>query len=295
MSTGGTVNLDEVVAIDVHTHVLASVNDPAAPPSDGTTAMAKYFGADVKLPTIHDLAAVYRGQSMMCVAFCVDTSTATGRPPKVANDEIVDLSAEYPDTIIPFGSVDPHTGKAAAREIRRLARRGVKGFKFHPNSQAFFPNNRAVYPLYEAIEEAGLIALVHTGHTGAGAGQRGGAGIRLKYSNPMFMDDIAVDFPDLKIVLAHPSFPWQDEALSVALHKPNVYIDLSGWSPKYFPPSLVQYARTLLKRKVLFGTDYPVITPERWLKDFERLEFDDDVRQMIMKDNAASLLGLTAS
>ena len=107
------MNLDEVVAIDVHTHVLASVDDPAAAPTDGNTAMAKYFGADVKLPTIRDLAVVYRGQSMMCVAFCVDTGTATGRPPRVTNDEIVDVSAEYPDTIIPFGSVDPHTGNKA--------------------------------------------------------------------------------------------------------------------------------------------------------------------------------------
>ena len=85
----------------------------------------------------------------------------------------------------------------------------------------------------------------------------GGGGIRLKYSNPLHVDDVAADFPDLKIILAHPSFPWQDEALAVATHKPGVHIDLSGWSPKYFPPQLVQYANTLLKDKVLFGSDYP--------------------------------------
>ena len=61
----------------------------------------------------------------------------------------------------------------------------------------------------------------------------------------------------MPIIMAHPSFPWQDEALSVAVHKPQVYIDLSGWSPKYFPPQLVQYANSLLQDKVLFGTDYP--------------------------------------
>jgi predicted TIM-barrel fold metal-dependent hydrolase len=99
----------------------------------------------------------------------------------------------------------------------------------------------------------------------------------------------------MPIILAHPSFPWQDEALSVATHKPQVYIDLSGWSPKYFPPQLVQYANSLLKHKVLFGSDFPVITPERWMKDFEATAIKDEVRPLIMKENAAKLFGLRAS
>ena len=148
------------------------------------------------------------------------------------------------------------------------------------------------YPIYEAIEEAGVPALFHTGHSGIGAGLPGGGGIHLKYSNPMYVDDVAVDFPELKIVLAHPSFPWQDEAISIALHKPQVHIDLSGWSPKYFPPQLVQYARTLLKRQVLFGSDFPMITPDRWLADFEQLGFDAETTALILKENAARLLGL---
>ena len=110
------------------------------------------------------------------------------------------------------------------------------------------------YPLYEVIASRGLVALFHTGQTGARAGTRGGGGIRLKYANPLYLDDVAADFPDLDIILAHPSFPWQDEALSVATHKPRVYIDLSGWSPKYFPPLLVRYANTLLREKVMFGS-----------------------------------------
>jgi len=126
----------------------------------------------------------------------------------------------------------------------------------------------------------------------AGAGTPGGSGIRLKYSNPMLLDDVAVDFPDMPIILAHPSFPWQEEALSVATHKPQVYIDLSGWSPKYFPPILVQYANTLLKDKILFGSDYPVMSPERWLADFDKLPIKPEVRPLILKENAARLLGL---
>jgi predicted TIM-barrel fold metal-dependent hydrolase len=121
---------------------------------------------------------------------------------------------------------------------------------------------------------------------------RGGMGMRLKYSNPIHLDDVAVDFPDMPIILAHPSFPWQEEALSVATHKPNVYIDLSGWSPKYFPAILVRYANTLLKHKMLFGSDWPAITPERWLADFATIEIRDEVRPLILKDNARRLLKL---
>jgi predicted TIM-barrel fold metal-dependent hydrolase len=108
----------------------------------------------------------------------------------------------------------------------------------------------------------------------------------------MLLDDVAADFPDMPIVLAHPSFPWQEEALSVATHKPQVYIDLSGWSPKYFPPILVQYANTLLKDKILFGSDYPVFSPERWIAEFEKLPIKPEVRPLIMKENAIRLLGL---
>jgi predicted TIM-barrel fold metal-dependent hydrolase len=146
--------------------------------------------------------------------------------------------------------------------------------------------------VYEVIQEAGVPALFHTGQTGAGAGTRGGGGIRLAYSNPMHLDDVAVDFPDMPVILAHPSFPWQEEALSVATHKPQVYIDLSGWSPKYFPAILIQYANTLLKHKMLFGTDFPVLTPDRWMSDLEKIDIRDEVKPGIFKHNAARLLGL---
>ncbi len=228
---------------------------------------------------------------MAAVVFTVDAETVTGRasPP---NEEIAAGAAANDDVLIPFASVDPHRANAA-EEVRRLVRdHHVRGFKFHPNIQAFFPNDREFYPVYEAIEEAGVPALFHTGHSGIGTGLPGGGGIRLKYSNPMFVDDVAVDFPNLKIVLAHPSFPWQDESISVALHKQQVYIDLSGWSPKYFPPQLVRYANTQLRDRVLFGSDYPMITPDRWLEDFERAEFKDEVRPLILKENAIRLLEL---
>ena len=150
------------------------------------------------------------------------------------------------------------------------------------------------WPIYEVIAVFGLPAIFHSGHSGIGSGMRCGGGLRLEYSNPMHLDDVAIAFPDMQIVIAHPSWPWQDEALSVAMHKPNVCIDLSGWSPKYFPPQLVQYANTLLKDRVLFGSDYPLITPLRWMKDFAEAGFRDEVRPLILKENAIRLLRLPA-
>src|SRR4029079_11521522 len=159
----------------------------------------------------------------------------------------------------------------------------------------FFPDDRMAYPLYEVIAEHRLPVVFHTGQTAVGSGQRGGGGILMKYSNPIHLDEVAADFPDMQVVMAHPSVPWQDEALSIAVHKPNVWIDLSGWSPKYFPLQLVRYAYSLLKEKVLFGTDYPALTPERWLRDFDTLQIKDEVRPLILKQNAVRLLGLDGS
>jgi uncharacterized protein len=292
---GLTVDVAGLTAIDVHVHVHNSVAGGTVADDSAEAAVGAYFGR-LDRHTLPEIAAMYRERRMACVVFTVDAPTASGHEPSVPNEEIAELAAQHADTVIPFASVDPGRGSACARWARRLIEEyGVRGFKFPPKHQAFYPNDRIAYPLYEVIAEHRLPALFHTGQTGVGAGQRGGGGIRLKYSNPLYLDDVAADFPDMPIVLAHPSVPWQDEALSVAVHKPQVYIDLSGWSPKYFPPQLVQYANTLLRHKVLFGTDYPAITPDRWLEDFDRLPIKPEVRPLILKDNAARLLGLTTN
>ena len=291
------VNMDEIIAIDFHTHA----EEPCCTHRDDgynefQAGMAAYFknpaGVDGMLPTVPQTAAYFRERKIAAVIFPVDGERETGFR-RYSNEEVAVLCAENDDILIPFASIDPAKGKMGAREARRLVRDfGVRGFKFHPTMQGFYPNDRAAYTLYEAIAEEGAIALFHTGQTGVGAGMRGGMGMRLKYSHPMYLDDVAVDFPDMPIVMAHPSFPWQEEALSVALHKPNVYIDLSGWSPKYFPPILVQYANTMLKHKMLFGSDWPAITPDRWIADFEKAPFRDEVRPLILKENARKLLDL---
>jgi len=284
------MNLKDLVAIDVHTHAWKSALQVDDKPTEQQEAMGRYFRYQPQHQTVPEMAELYRKLKMAFVVFTVDSPREAR---KITNEEIAELARKHSDVAIPFASINPHRGEEGVRAAKRLINDyGVKGFKFHPTVQEFFPNDRLAYPLYEAIAEAKLPALFHTGQTGVGAGTRGGGGLRLKYSNPLCLDDVAADFPDMPIILAHPSFPWQEEALSVATHKPQVYIDLSGWSPKYFPPILVQYANTLLKDKILFGSDYPVLHPEKWVEEFDKLPIKPEVRTKIMKENAARLLKL---
>jgi predicted TIM-barrel fold metal-dependent hydrolase len=279
------VNPSELTAIDVHVHL--------EPASDGTataSAAAKYFGGGAARGA-EALAAYYRERKMGCVVFTVD-ERLTGKP-RVTNEQVLEFAAAHPDIALPFVSIDPMRGAEGLAEARRLVATGqVRGLKLHPPLQQFWPNDRVAYPLYEIFAERKLPVLFHTGHSGMGTGMPGGGGIRLKYGNPMPIDDVAVDFPEMPIILAHPSFPWQDEAISIGLHKPTVYIDLSGWSPKYFSPTLVQYANTRLREKVLFGSDFPWITPDRWLADFDTIGIRDEVKPLILKENAVRLFGL---
>jgi predicted TIM-barrel fold metal-dependent hydrolase len=288
MPGAARLNVANLVAIDTHVHV--------EPHDDGhavNEAARQYFGAN-DAPSGAALAEYYRSRKIACVVFSVD-ERLTGRK-QVPNDDVSAFAAENSDIVIAFASVDPTRGREAVSEARRLvASGGFRGFKLHPPMQQFHANDRIAYPFYEVLAEAKMPVIFHTGHSGIGTGMRGGGGVRLKYGNPMDIDDVAVDFPDMPIVMAHPSFPWQDEAISVCLHKPQVYIDLSGWSPKYFSPTLVQYANTLLKNKMLFGSDFPLITPDRWLADFAKIAIRDEVRPLILKENAVRFLGLSST
>ena len=287
------IDLSAVTAIDVHVHVESDGHGHCALDDELMDASAAYFrSSENRTPTVADIAAHYRARRIAAVVFTVDAAGATGHP-ALSSEQIADEAAAHADVLIPFGSVDPTRGDCAVRRARSLVtEHGVRGFKFHPSLQGFEPNDTAYYPLYETLQELGVPALFHTGQTGIGAGLPGGRGIKLRYSAPMLLDDVAADFPGLTIIMAHPSVPWQDEAISIATHKANVYIDLSGWSPKYFPPQLVRAAGGLLKHKVLFGSDFPLIAPDRWLRDFDALDLKPEVRPLILKDNAVRLLGL---
>jgi hypothetical protein len=281
------MKIDNLVAIDTHVHI-----EPEPTGNAAEEAARKYFGNTGVSYGRKELADYYRSRNIGCVVFSVD-ERLTGRP-QVPNDEVAAFAAENSDIVMAFASVDPMRGPDAVKEARRLiATGGIRGFKLHPPLQQFHANDKAAYPFYEVVAAAKLPVIFHTGHSGIGTGMPGGGGVRLKYGNPMDIDDVAVDFPDMPIIMAHPSFPWQDEAISVCLHKPQVYIDLSGWSPKYFSPILIQYANTLLKKKMLFGSDYPLITPDRWMSDFAAIAIRDEVRPLILKENAARLFSLS--
>lgn len=282
---------EDAVAIDFHVHIeLGPSGDDHLSPLLRQAA-SRYFKGDPALPTADDIAAYYRERRLLAVVFAVDSALTTGQP-RIPNSFVVEKALEHSDVMIPFASIDPRRGKEGVAEAKDLLSEGaVRGFKFHPNIQMVYPNDRLAYPLYELIEGSGVVALFHTGHSGIGAGLPGGGGIHLKYGNPMAIDDVAVDFPYMSIVMAHPSFPWQDEALSIAMHKPQVSIDLSGWTPKRFPPSLVTAMRRDLQRQTLFGSDYPLITPDRWLDDFAQLGLEPDVQSAILKENASRILG----
>jgi uncharacterized protein len=283
---------ESLAAIDVHVHIEVDGHGHLSLDDELIEASARYFRADHdRTPTLEQIADLYRSLNMAAVVFTVDAATATGHP-AISSEEIAAKAAAHSDVLIPFGSVDPRRADAAARARSLVADHGVKGFKFHPSLQAFAPNDTAFYPLWEEIESLGVPALFHTGQTGIGAGLPGGRGIKLRLSDPMLVDDVAADFPGLTVILAHPSVPWAASSISIATHKANVYVDLSGWSPKYFPPDLVRAANSYLQDKVLFGTDYPLLTPERWLKDFEALDLKPEAKSKILKANAVRVLGL---
>jgi predicted TIM-barrel fold metal-dependent hydrolase len=284
---------ESLAAIDVHVHVEVDGHGHHSMDDELLDASAKYFRADHdRSPTLAQIADRYRSLNMAAVVFTVDASTNTGHA-AISSEEIATRAAEHPDVLIPFGSVDPLRGAGAVAQARSLVRDyGVQGFKFHPTLQGFAPNDQAFYPLWAEIESLGVPALFHSGQTGIGAGLPGGRGLKLRLSDPMLVDDVAADFPGLTVILAHPSVPWASSSISIATHKANVYIDLSGWSPRYFPADLVRAANSYLQDKVLFGTDYPLLTPERWLRDFEALDLKPAVRAKILKSNAVQVLGL---
>lgn len=282
-----------VRAIDFHVHN----RDAAAILAMGARAeqMAKYFGRAIEAVPLDSLADKYRSLEMMAVLMNTTDVTVSGIEP-VTNDHISDAVQRNPDVFVGFGIVDPWQGRLAIDEARRCADLlGLRGIgELNPGRQAFFPNDRRFYPLWEACEELGLVVLFHSGMLGGGAGTPGGMGYKLKYTQPIpYQDDVAADFPALKIVGAHPAWPWAEEGLAIARHKSNYYIDLSGWAPKYFPADVIRYADTLLSERVLFGSDWPALEPARWMEEFSRLPLRDESRRRILLGNAAQLLGIT--
>lgn len=286
--------LTPLAGIDVHVHV----HDERARAQQGPEAqakfeqMARYFKREVKHTSVEEQAEQYRSRNMMAVLVNGTDVTVTGRTP-IPNDFLAETVARFPDTFLGMGAIDPWQGELARREIVRIKELGLVGIgELNPARQHFYPNDRRFYPLWEEAERQGLVLLFHSGYAAAGSGSPGGGGVKLKYCQPLLLDDLAADFPDLKIICAHPSWPWTAESLAIARHKPNFYIDLSGWAPRYFPAELVQQVNSMIPHKALFGSDAPSLPLDRWLADFADVPFKPEVKKKIMLDNAVELFGL---
>ena len=143
-----------------------------------------------------------------------------------------------------------------------------------------------------ACQERGLIALFPTGTRGIGARQPGGQGIRLDFAQPIRLDPVAAAHPDLTIVAAHFGWPWHMELIAIALHKTNVYIDISGWSPRRIPPEVIGELRGRLSGQFMWGSDFPFLTPERCLDEFDALDLPGGVRDAVLRGNAVRVLDL---
>src|SRR5579884_3438145 len=282
-------------AIDFHVHLpISEFMDVAI--GKYRKAAEAYFRREVKLQDVEQIAAYYAEQDIIGVLLAWDAETATGMKP-LKNDTVFEIVRRYPQQFVGFASVDPYKGEWAVNEMERAVKElGLAGAKFHPGVQAFYPNDPQFRPLFDKIAQLGIPALFHTGTNGLGAGMPGGAGIKLDYTRPIYLDSLAADFPGLTIIGAHPSWPWHEEMIAAMLHKTNIYNDLSGWSPKYIPESLLQEAATRLQDRFLFGSDYPFITPQRWMKDFEvvKIDFKPEVREKIFWKNGQKLLAHTA-
>ncbi|HKW71982.1 MAG TPA: amidohydrolase family protein [Candidatus Dormibacteraeota bacterium] len=250
-----------------------------------------YFRSKVARKTLDELATEYDVVDMVAVLLAWDAETATGRP-RVPNELVADACREHPKTFVGFGSVDPLKGERAVDELDRIVELGLKGVKLHPSLQAFAPNDERFWPLFEKCEDLGLIALFHTGTSGIGAGQPGGQGIRLDFARPILLDAPAAAFPDLKIIAAHFGYPWHLELLAMALHKTNIYIDISGWAPRYIPADVMRDMKGRLQDQFLFGSDYPFIQPQRCLDELKGLDIPATVLAKVLVGNGKRLLAI---
>ena len=255
-------------------------------------AAEAYFRSKVARRSLDELAQDYAAIDTVAVLLAWDAETATGRP-RVPNELVADACRDHPSNFVGFGSVDPLKGESAVDELEAISAAGLKGVKLHPSLQAFAPDDERFWPLYERCEELGLNVLFHTGTSGIGAGQPGGQGIRLDYARPIRLDAVAASFPNLNVIAAHFGYPWHLELLAMALHKTNIYIDISGWAPKYIPSEVVREMKGRLQNQFLFGSDYPFIKPERCLEEIAELQIPEAALQKVLTGNGKRLLGLS--
>jgi uncharacterized protein len=256
-------------------------------------ALAKYWGKPWVAKEEHEVAADVTAAGVEAVLVAFDIEALTGAPPS-SSAYVAGLRDRHPGTFIgAWGAVDPLKGdQALAEAAEAVKEHRVLGFHFHPIMGHYAVDDPALHALFETISGLRVPVMIDVGTTGMGAGMPGGMGAQLRHASPMAVDNLAARFPKLTIIAAHPGWPWIDEMTAVALHKGNVYWELSGWAPKYFPPSLRSDIRGRLREKVMFGSDYPSMTYTRILREWDELGYDESVMHMVFHENAERVLGL---
>jgi uncharacterized protein len=275
------------VAIDFHVH-LPTPDWMDRSMAGYVEAAEAYFRSPAQRESLAELAERYRRLDVRAVLLAWDAETSTGRP-RVPNETVAEACRDYPDAFTGFGSVDPHK-EDAVRDVLRIKELGLNGVKFHPSLQAFDPSDPKYWPIFAACQDEGLIALFHTGTSGIGARQPGGQGIRIDLAHPLKLDPVAAAHPDLTIVAAHFGWPWHMDLIAIALHKTNVYIDISGWAPKRIPAEVIRELRGRLSGQFLWGSDFPFFTPDRCLADLDDLDLPPEVARAVLHDNAGRIL-----
>lgn len=250
----------------------------------------RYFHTKLTARPIEDLAAEYEQLDMVGALLAWDAETFTGRPP-LRNELVAGIVERFPGRFVGIGSIDPLKPDAPAL-VRQLPDLGLKGLKLHPTMQGFDPSSDQAMRLFEAAANAGLVVITHTGTSGLGAGCPGGQGLRIDLARPILLDRAAAAFPEMPIVLAHVGWPWHLEALAMALHKANIFIDISGWRYRYLPSEVLRDMKGRLASQFLFGTDAPMFSPADLLQEFATLALPDGVAAKILSENASRLLSL---
>jgi uncharacterized protein len=256
-------------------------------------ALGQYWGKPWVAKAEDDVVADITAAGVEAVLVAFDIESLTGAPP-CGNDYVAALRDRHPGTFIQaWGAVDPLKGEAAVADaITAVRDHHVLGFHFHPIMGHFAVDEPALNPLFETIAGLRVPVMIDVGTTGMGAGLPGGLGAGLEHARPLSIDNLAARFPALIIIAAHPGWPWTDEMTAVALHEGNVYWELSGWAPKYFPPSLRTDIRGRLREKIMFGSDHPSLPYDRILREWDELGYDRTVMDLVFHANAERVLGL---
>lgn len=197
----------------------------------------------------------------------------------ISNDEVACFVSEAPERLVGIGSVDITRGMDAVREARRCVEElGFKGIRVLPWLWEVPPTDRRFYPVYVACCELNVPFCTQIGHTGPLMPSEVG--------RPFYLDQVALDFPELTIVAGHIGYPWTDEAIAVATKHERVYIDTSAYTAKRYPQPLVEFMRGHGRGKVLFGTNYPMIQPAKALDGLGELGLVEEARALFLAGNA---------